>query len=479
MNSFRSSALPCLIVMVAFPLAPTAAKVDRVRPETATTTALLPHQQVARDVFRDLIEINTTDSSGSTTRAAEAMAERLVAAGLPKADVRVLGPNPRKGNLVARLRGRGTEKPILLLAHLDVVEARREDWSFDPFKFVEQEGYYYGRGTNDIKSGAAVLVAGLIRMKQEGYVPARDLILALTADEEGGKYNGVDWLLREHREMIDAEYCLNTDGGGGEIRGGKYLANEVQAAEKVYLSFSLEVKNRGGHSSLPVKDNAIYHLAGGLARLAEYDFPVKLNEITRSYFGRMSKIQTGALADDMKALAADSPDATVVSRVARSPYFNALMRTTCVPTMLEGGHAENALPQTARAVVNCRMLPADSPEEVQRTLQRILADDKISVTPIGSPRPSPASPLQPKVMKAIEQATSELWPGVPVVPIMSTGASDGLYLRRAGVPVYGVSGLFDDVDDVRAHGKDERIGIKQFFDGLEFMYRVVKTLSSQ
>ena len=441
-------------------------------------SSLSPLQQLARDVFRELIEINTTDSEGSTTLAAEAMAARLRSAGFPGEDVRVIGPNPRKGNLVARLRGKGAGKPILLLAHLDVVEARREDWSFDPFQFLELEGYYYGRGTNDIKSGAAVLVADLIRMKQEGIVPARDLILALTADEEGGKFNGVEWLLREHRELIDAEYCLNTDGGGGEIKSGKHIANEVQAAEKVYLSFSLEVKNRGGHSSVPVKDNAIYRLADGLVRLRGFDFPVRLNEITRSYFERMSNLQAGHLAEDMRAMAKEPLDPEAIARVAQSPYFNALMRTTCVATMLQAGHAENALPQTARAVVNCRMLPADSPDEVKKTLQEVVADDQISITPIGTPRPSPASPLQPSIVRAIERTTGEMWPGVPVVPIMSTGATDGAYLRRAGMPVYGVSGLFDDVDDVRAHGKDERIGVKQYFEGLEFMYRLIKDLSS-
>jgi acetylornithine deacetylase/succinyl-diaminopimelate desuccinylase-like protein len=439
---------------------------------------LSPHQQLARALFKELIEINTTDSAGNTTQAAEAMAARLRAAGFSEEEVRVLGPHPRKGNLVARLRGKGIERPILLLAHLDVVEARREDWSFDPFKFLERDNYFYGRGTNDIKSGAALLVANLIRLKQEGFVPNQDLILALTADEEGGSYNGVDWLLRNHRQLIDAGYCLNTDGGGGEMKNGKYLANEVQAAEKVYLSFSLEVKNRGGHSSLPVKDNAIYHLAEGLSRLAQFDFPVHLSEITRSYFERMSKVQNSPLAADMEAVTRLPADPAAVSRLAQSPYFNALLRTTCVATMLRAGHAENALPQTARAVVNCRMLPEDSPQEVQRILEEEVAADKIVISPMGIARPSTASPLEPSIMQAIEHTTAELWPGVPVIPVMSTGATDGHYLRTAGIPTYGVSGLFDDIDDVRAHGKDERIGVKQFFDGLEFMYRLVKALSS-
>jgi acetylornithine deacetylase/succinyl-diaminopimelate desuccinylase-like protein len=438
-----------------------------------------PHRQLARDVFKELIEINTTDSSGDCTRAAEAMAARFRAAGFPAADVQVLGPSPRKQNLVARLRGSGGGRPILLLAHLDVVEARRDDWSFDPFVFLERDGYFYGRGTADIKSGAATLVASLIRMKQEGYRPDRDLVVALTADEEGGTANGVEWLLQNRKELVDAEYCLNTDGGGGEIRKGVRIANELQTSEKVYLSFSLETKNSGGHSSLPVKDNAIYHLAQGLARLAAFDFPVRLNETTRAFFEKMSGIERGDDARDMRALTAGAaPDMASAARLAASsPYYNSLMRTTCVATRLSGGHADNALPQAARAVVNCRILPDHSPDDVRETLVRVLADPAIAVTPIGAPHPSPPSPLRADIVRAVERTTSDLWPGVPMLPIMSTGATDGLYLRRAGIPVFGVSGLFDDIDDVRAHGRDERMGVAAFFDALEFMYRLEKTLT--
>lgn len=442
-------------------------------------TPLDTHRRLARDIFKELIEIDTTDSSGDCTRAAEAMAARFRAAGFAAADVQVAGPSPRKQNVVARLRGTGGGPPILLLAHLDVVEARREDWSVDPFVFLERDGYFYGRGTADIKSGAAALVADLIRMKQEGYRPDRDLIVALTADEEGGRANGVDWLLRNRKGLIDAEYCLNTDGGGGEMRKGVKIANELQTSEKVYLSFSLETTNRGGHSSLPVKDNAIYHLAQGLARLSAFDFPVRLNETVRAFFERMSRIEQGEAAGDMRTLVAGaSPNEAAAARLsASSPYYNSLMRTTCVATRLSGGHADNALPQAARAVVNCRILPEDPPNGVRETLVRVLADPAISVRPLAAPRPSPPSPLRPDVVAAVEGATSALWPGVPVLPIMSTGATDGLYLRRAGIPVYGVSGLFDDIDDVRAHGRDERMGVSAFFDGVDFMYRVAKTLA--
>ncbi len=468
----------CLMSLPVIAILALLSSVDRPAWQGGQFAGLSLEQQSAHDIFKELIEINTTDSSGSTTAAAEAMAARLESSGFPAADVRVLGPDPRKGNLVARLRGSGAMKPILLLAHLDVVEANREDWTFDPFKFTEKDGYYYGRGTNDIKSGDAVLVADMIRLKKEGFTPDRDLIVALTADEEGGNFNGVDWLLKNHRDLIDAEYCLNTDGGGGELKGGKRLLNELQTSEKVYLSFSLEVQNRGGHSSLPEKDNAIYHLAEGLARLAKFDFPVKLNETTRSYFKKMAAIETGQEAKDMAAVSGTPPDPQALARLAETPYYNALMRTTCVATELQAGHAENALPQRARAVVNCRLLPGESPAEIRQTLENVLADKSIKIAPMGEPMPAPLSPLRADIVAQAERITTELWPGVPVVPIMSTGATDGARLRNKGIPTYGISGLFDDIDDVRAHGKDERMGIREFYDGLEFMYRILKALSS-
>ena len=437
------------------------------------------YDRTARAIFKELIEINTTDSSGSTTRAADAMAARLKAAGFPDADVQVIGPDPRKGNLVARLRGNGTAKPILLLAHIDVVEARKEDWSsdLDPFALTERDGFLYGRGTTDDKAMAAIWVATLIRCKQEGFVPARDLIVALTADEEGGGSNGVNWLLANHRALIDAEYVLN-EGGGGELKHGRAIANEVQAAEKVYYSVSLEVRNPGGHSSLPRKDNAIYRLAAALTRLAAFEFPVQLNEVTRGYFSRMASLETGQVAADMKAMTTPAPAPEAANRLAAaSPMYNALMRTTCVATELAGGHAENALPQLARAVVNCRILPGSDSRIVNHTLAEVLADDGIRVTPIWEAVPSPPSPLRPDLMAAVERHTKEMWPGVIVLPTMATGATDGLYLRNAGMPTYGVDGLFMDVDDVRAHGRDERIGVSEFYAGREFLYRLVKTLA--
>jgi len=440
-----------------------------------------PNDARAREIFKQLIEINTTDTpAGNVTTAADAVAARLKAAGFPANDIQVLGPDPRKGNLVVRVHGTGGKRPLLLLAHLDVVEAKREDWSFDPFTFLEKDGYFYGRGTSDDKSMAAHFVANLIRLKEEGFKPERDLILALTADEEGGTFNGVDWLVKNHRDLIDAEFAIN-EGGGGTMRKGKYLTNEVQASEKVFQDFRLEVTNSGGHSSLPVKDNAIYHLSEGLARLAKFEFPVQLNEVTRGYFEKSATVQTDPkMAADMRAVARPAPDLAAAARLSASlPYYNAQMRTTCVATRLFGGHAQNALPQLATANVNCRILPGVSPASVRDKLVEVLADPKIAVAFVGDATPSKPSPLRPDVMGAIESINKDLFPGVIVVPVMSTGATDGLYLRNGEIATYGVDGTFGDIDDVRAHGRDERVGVKQFYEGLEFQYRLIKALAQK
>jgi acetylornithine deacetylase/succinyl-diaminopimelate desuccinylase-like protein len=434
-------------------------------------------RELARAIYKELVEINTTDSVGDCTQAAEAMAARLRGGGLNASDIQVLGPNSRKKNLVARLRGTGRSRPLLLLAHLDVVEARREDWSFDPFVFREEGGFFYGRGTSDDKAMAAIFVANLIRYLREGLRPDRDLVLALTADEEGGSSNGVDWLLKNHRDLVDAELGLN-EGGGGQMKAGRRLANTVQASEKVYQSFRLEVKNPGGHSSLPVPENAIYRLAEGLVRLSRYRFPVRLNDVTRQFFERSAATVTGPEAADRRAVARVPPDPAAADRLSEQAYLNARLRTTCVPTLLEGGHAENALPQTARATVNCRMLPDEKPEDVKAAIVAALADEKIAVTAVAPAKPSPPSPLTPAVLSPIERITTAMWPGVPVVPTMSTGSTDALYLRAAGIPVYGVDGIFEDVDDTRAHGRDERVAVSSFYDGQEFLYRLVKALAS-
>jgi acetylornithine deacetylase/succinyl-diaminopimelate desuccinylase-like protein len=438
-------------------------------------TSLSAQQQLARDIFRELIEIDTTDSSGDTTEAAEAVARRLRAAGFSEGDVQVLGPHPRKGNLVARLRGSGARKPLLLLAHLDVVEAQRDEWSVDPFTFLERDGYFYGRGTTDDKAMAAIWVANLIRYQQEGLTLDRDIILALTADEEGGEHNGAKWLLQSHRELVEAEYGLN-EGGYGRLKDGKRISNTVQASEKVYLDFQLEAKGRSGHSSLPCDDNAITHLAEALSRLARHQFPVKLTEVTRAFFERMSKIETGRVAEDMRAFLQTPSDPEALARLSALSYYQGLMRTTCVATRLDAGQSNNTVPALAHAVVNCRLLPGESPDEVRQVLTEVVADGRVAVRPLRAAKPSPPSPLTPEVMEPIERITEEMWPGVPVVPIMGIGATDSLYFRQAGIPVYGVSGIFLDVDDVRAHGRDERISLQSFYEGQEFLYRLVMAL---
>jgi acetylornithine deacetylase/succinyl-diaminopimelate desuccinylase-like protein len=441
---------------------------------------LTEYQQLAFDIFKELVEINTVTATGDAVRAAEAMAARLRAAGLSGDDVQVLVPAPRKGNLVARLRGTGKRKPILLLAHTDVVDAKPEDWSFDPFKLTERDGFFYGRGTTDDKFMAAAFVANLIRYKREGYVPERDIIVALEADEEIGDAMGVGirWLLANHRSLIDAEFALN-EGGRVGLKAGKPLWNSVQVAEKVFISYKLEATDRGGHSSLPTKANPIYRLAEALARLAKFDFPFKLNDTTRAFFARAAEAESAQTAADMRAIAAGRPDldALSITRLSANPIYNAQMRTTCVATQIQGGHAVNALPQRATAAVNCRVLPGEPIGEVYATLKRVLADDAISITPFGGPLLSTPSPLHQEIMRAVETLTAEFWPGTPVIPIMSPAASDSTYLRNAGIPAYGHSGLADDVDDFRAHGKDERVPVRSFFEGQEYLYRLVKMLA--
>jgi acetylornithine deacetylase/succinyl-diaminopimelate desuccinylase-like protein len=450
------------------------------RPFSLFAEPISPHQQLARDILAELVEINTVTATGDTAKAAEAMAARLRTAGFSGADVQVFNPAPRKGNLVARLRGTGTRRPILLLAHLDVVEAKHEDWSVDPFKFLEKDGYFYGRGSLDDKAMAAIFVANLIRYKREGYKPDRDIIVALETDEEIGDPNavGIQWLLKNHRDLINAEFALN-EGGSALSKNGKPYFNRIQTSEKVSVTYRLEVKNPGGHSSLPARDNAIYHLADALGRLAKFEFPVKLNETTRTYFERMSSLEKGQLGADMKAITLAKPDPEAIARLSTKPVYNAQLRTTCVATMLEGGHAPNALPQLARATVNCRVLPGEPVEEVQQTLVRVLADDQISVTQTAPPTLSPPSPLKPEIMQAVEKLTAEYWPGVPIVPTMAASATDSAFLRNAGILSYGHSGLMVDIFENRAHGKDERIGVKSFYDGLEYLYRLVIALSSK
>jgi acetylornithine deacetylase/succinyl-diaminopimelate desuccinylase-like protein len=442
--------------------------------------SLLPSeadQKLAREIYQHMIESKSGFSTGSTTPIAEDMAARLKAAGFPDSDIYVGGAIATKYNLVVRYHGAGARKPILLLAHTDVVEAKREDWSMDPFQLIEKDGYFYGRGTSDDKAQAAIWIANLLRYKREGFRPDRDLIVALTADEEGGgPYNGVDWLLKNKRSLIDAEYSLN-EGGRGEIIDGKRVANEIGLAEKTYADFRFEVRNKGGHSSRPVPDNAIYHLAGALYRLSSFSFPMQLNDVTRAYFAQMAKIEKGRMAADLAAVAQGSQEA--MRRVAaESPGLNSMLRTTCVATQLEGGHAPNALPQLAAANVNCRIFPDDTVENVLATLKKVAADDQVIVTIKEDEGKAPPSPMKPEIMQAFSAITDRMWPGVITVPSMSTGASDGRYLREAGIPTYGIQGFFLDQNDVRAHGRDERMPVESFYEGQTFLYELVKKLST-
>jgi acetylornithine deacetylase/succinyl-diaminopimelate desuccinylase-like protein len=435
---------------------------------------------VARSLFKELVEINTTESSGSTLAAARAMAARLKAAGFPDSDVVVLENAPKKGNLIARLRGRNTsKKPVLLLSHIDVVEAKAEDWTLPPFEFIEKDGTFFGRGVADDKDESAVHLSVIMRMREERYVPDRDIIVALTADEEGGSANGVEWLLQNHRQLIDAEFAFN-EGGGGRVRGPNItdtvkVSHDVQASEKKFLNFRFEVTNPGGHSSVPRPDNAITQLAVALTKINPTIMPVKLNEVTRAYFTRLAGVverENPRLASAMRAIVANPGDAAAAATLSADPRYNSQLRTSCVSTMLEGGHATNALPQRARANVNCRILPDETPEQVRAVLERVVGDTGVKITFQGAARNSPPSPLTPALMSEIERVTKEMWPGVPVIPTMSTGATDAIYLRTLGIPVYGVSGMF--YPETFSHGMNERIPVRAFYEGLEFMYRLVK-----
>ncbi len=445
-------------------------------------------RQLSHDIFKQLIEINTTDSVGNVTTASEAMAQRFRDAGFPDSDLYIGGPNDRKKNLVVRLHGTGQHKPILLIGHEDVVEARRDDWTTDPFEFVEKDGFYYGRGTQDMKVADAIMVTTLIRMKKQNYQPDRDIILALTADEEGGKSNGVDWLIKNKRDLIDAEFVLNPDGGGVETENGKPVMMVVDATEKLYADYELTVTNPGGHSSIPIPDNAIYHLANGLVRLEHYKFPFELNNVTRAYYERIAKIEKSERAADMKAILKTPADQKAIDRLSADPIDNSTLHTTCVATRLSGGHANNALPQQAHANVNCRILPGHSSEEVRLELVKVFADPKIAVRYAGaigevtdhaSDKVGYAPPpLRPDVFQPLEKLVAEMWPGAPVVPDMATGASDGIYTNAAGMPTYAVSGVALERSDVRAHGRDERIGVESFYKGVDFYYRYLKAVTS-
>ncbi len=438
----------------------------------AQTVKTSPDRALAREILEELVELPTTAAEG-TSRAAQAMAGRLVAAGFPEEDVRVLGPDAQTANLVARLRGRDPRaRPILMMAHIDVVPARREDWSVDPWTFSERDGWFYGRGTHDNKAGAAMLVANFIRLKREGWRPERDLIILLTGDEETTQ-RSVQWLLAEHRSLIDAELAFNTDGGGVMTRNSRPAVFEVQASEKIYADYQLEVTDPGGHSSLARPDNPIYILSAALTRIGEHRFPLHVNDVTRMFLERSAAREAGQTALDMRAVAAVPPDLAAAARLSRSPFYNANLRTTCVATRVDAGHANNALPQLARAVINCRILPGLPGADVEAIIRQ-LAGPRVKVTVLEAPVSSPPSPVTPALLSRLEGLAAPYWPGVPVIPTMSTGATDGMFTRSNGIPTYGVSALDTDPEDVRAHGKDERVGVESFHNATQFWFQLAK-----
>ncbi len=445
-----------------------------------------PARRLARDVYQQLIEMNTADSVGAVTPAAEAMAARFRAAGFPAADVQVLIPEgkPKKGNLVVRFRGRtgSALKPILLLAHIDVVRANRNEWTRDPFQLQEANGFFYGRGVSDDKAMAAIFVTNLLRYRQEGWVADRDIVLALTADEEGGDANGVEWLLANHRALIDAELAIN-EGADGAIEGGKPAYLPIQAAEKVSVTYTLTALNPGGHSSIPKPVNAIYQLADALARLGRYTFPVALNPVSRAFFEQTARVAEPRMAAAMRALAANPADSAAAAVISTDDTYRSMLRTTCVATRLLAGHAYNALPQTATAAVNCRIVPTSSGNAVLAELQRVVGDTAVKVSftlaPFESRFGARVAAVDPRLLAAATSLTHTMWGDIPVIPMMSTWATDGLFLRAAGIPTYGVNGIFLAPGESNIHGREEKMRVKSFYEGEEFLYQLVKRMAGR
>ena len=436
------------------------------------------NQKLAHDIFKEIIEIRSVHDVG-TKQVADALAARLKAAGF--ADVQEFADPkyPHQVNVVTRLKGKAKAKPILWYGHEDVVEAKPEDWSLPPFKLTEKDGYFYGRGTSDMKDQVAAVAASIIRLKKENFVPDRDIIVAFTADEEvGEEQDGLWYMLRAHHDLVDAEMLINPDGSSGEIENGKRLDYGLQTSEKTYVTYTLEVTNRGGHSSQPRSDNAIYTLARGLARLEKFQFPFKTNATTKLYFSRMAGMNAGQTRADMLAVAKDKVDLAAAARLAKDVPLNSILHSTCVATMLAAGHQENALPQRAQATVQCRIMPDETIEGTKVTLEKVLADPAIKVSVLGLVTHAPESPPTPALVSSVEKVVHSMWPGVPVIPQMSAGASDSIFSRNAGMPSYGISGAWEDIHDDRAHGRDERREMGSFYESVEFTYRLMKELSA-
>jgi acetylornithine deacetylase/succinyl-diaminopimelate desuccinylase-like protein len=435
------------------------------------------YEGMARDLFSGLVGIDSTHAIGSA-KAAELLQAKLRSAGFSEKEVFVGGPRPDKMNIVVRLAGRGKGKPVLFNAHLDVVEAIRETWSTDPFTLVEKDGYFYGRGTIDIKNEVAILATNLIRLRQEHYRPERDIILAFNTDEEaGGDANGVEWLLKTHRDLVDAGLVINHDAGGGETLDGVRLWSTIQTSEKVYATYTLTTAGTGGHSSLPARDNAISRLARALTRLDDFQFPVRLSDTTRLYLKAVADHTGGERATAIRAVIADPSNQSALNALRDVPVVNAQLRTTCPVTMVQAGQSESALPIRAKATIQCRLIPGTTAEEMIETLKKLIDDPKVEIGVVWAPQASAPAALDPRVVNTVERITAEMWPGVKVVPVMSAGASDNVYWRAGGLETFGVSGTFVNVADLRAHGKDERVGVNEFYEALEFSYRLMKQLS--
>ncbi len=443
-----------------------------------TPIQLAPEQQRFYSIYKELVNINTTNSVGDNTKAVLAMKKYLLEDGFTHEEIQIFEPFPKKGNLVVRLKGNGTQKPILLLAHVDVVEAKREDWKTDPFVLQEDDEYFTARGAVDNKSMAAAFVSIVGQLKREGFQARRDLIVALTSDEEMSSVpsNGAWWLLKNHPELIKAEFGFN-EGGNGQLRNGLPIIQRIQVAEKMNTSFKLEITDVGGHSSLPTANNPVYPLAAALGGISQYKFPVKISEVTKAYFEQSAKFESGQLKEDMLAVARDVATVEVLERLSVSPLYNAMLRTTCVVTRMSAGHANNALPQSASATVNCRLLPQDNIQDIEVTLKNVIGNERIQITNLIQPMPSPASPLRADVMNAVTGITKKMWPEVIVVPFMSAGGTDSRFMRNVGIQMYGVSGMFYEPSDLRMHGLNERVLKKSLFEGRDFLYQLIQQLS--
>lgn len=454
----------------------------------AADTAPRPDQLAFRDLYKELVETNTTLSSGSCTLAAERMAARLKAAGFDDSQLTLFATpeNPKEGGLVAIYPGTSkTAKPILAIAHIDVVEAKRADWERDPFIMVEEDGYFYGRGTADDKAQAAVWVDMLINFKKQGYKPKRTVKIALTCGEEtNGAFNGVEWLTANKRDLIDAEFALN-EGGGGDSdkavsKGGKVIGQSVQVGEKTFANFRLETRNPGGHSSAPVPDNAIYQLSTALVKVAAYEFPLEFTDTTKSFFAEAGAARKDAVGAAMVALAKNPADKAAEAIVNKEAFLHSNLRTTCVATLLDGGHAANALPQRAGANINCRIFPGHSIESIKDELAKVIGDSGVTITQLPPVRPSPpAPPLDPKIIGPMQKLVDKHWPGLKVVPSMANGYTDATFLGAVGIPTYGIPGMWGDADGNGVHGLNERMEVKSVYDGRDYMVDLVKAYADK